>query len=270
MLQWPGQEIKASQGEHGYAPAPPEPPPPFSWATYKEPGTDITDINPDPRVVDTVSNVAGAAARGWSNTPTISQPFFGVGNAVREGVKEAWRQIPSAPSVDPSAPPPGDTQLTADQYAREHALNESANKSGYFALEPSEPGFTHLLWSLGAPFAKIGQTALGERPFPTGTDALEMAAPLAGAGDLRFTPRVHPLMKPYNDSAAALEAAKQYGPPEPPTVTPVTPGPQPSGVAQDSFHTRLRAGAASTITDTGGSGASGCAARNERSDRAAR
>jgi hypothetical protein len=81
--------------------------------------------------------------------------------------------------------------MTTAQMEKERALEETAGKSGYFALEPKEPGFNHLLWSLGAPFAEIGQAALGERPMPTGANALQMAAPLAGMGDLRFGgPRV--------------------------------------------------------------------------------
>ena len=179
------------QGEHGYAPAPPEAPPkPGPWAAPS--GGEFGDLSAQP----------------WATSDKPPADYAPVANIIRDAV------APSPPPTE--GPPPGDTQLTTAQYARERELEESANKSGYFALEPKEPGFGHLLWSLGAPFARIGQTALSERPFPTGTDALEMAAPLGGMGDLRFAPRVSPMMKAYNDSAAALEAAKQYGPPPPP------------------------------------------------------
>lgn len=162
--------------------------------------------------------------------------FAAVGNEFGDLAVPSWAQgepVPAgtvAPSARPAsppsaegAPPPGDTQLTTDQLARERALTENANQSGYFALEPKEPGFTHLLWSLGAPFAAIGQTALGERPVPTGVGALEMAAPLAGMGDLRFgPPRVSPMMEAFNQETAAREAAKRFGPPEPPTPAPLS------------------------------------------------
>ena len=168
----------AYAGEHGYASAPPE-----------------------PTQVETTGR--WAAPVGGEFGDLSAQPWAQAGP-------------PPAPSADPSAPPPGDTQLRTDQYARERALEESANKSGYFALEPSEPGFAHLLWSLGAPFARVGQTALGERPFPTGVGALETASPLAGVGELRFSPRVSPMMKTFNEETAAREASKQQGPPPPP------------------------------------------------------
>ena len=168
---------------------------------------------------------ARAAAAQFGALPSPSE--FGDLSA------QPWAQPGPPPSpatpVDRSAPPPGDTQLTTEQVARERALEENANKSGYFALEPSEPGFKHLLWSLGAPFAAIGQTALGERPIPTGVQALEAAAPLAGMGDVRFTARPHPMMQTYEAQSAALQAAREeaqrFGPPEPPTPAPVTPGP---------------------------------------------
>lgn len=98
------------------------------------------------------------------------------------------------PALPPPQMPRADTQMTTAQVAKEQQLEATANKSGYFALEPKEPGFNHLLWSLGAPFFAIGQTALGERPLPTGVNALEMAAPLAGAGDLRFSGPTRPGM----------------------------------------------------------------------------
>ena len=182
VLQWPGQEVKAGQGEHGYAAAPPEPTLPGPWAGPVQYGDVAVDSWPLP----------------GEEPPRPPRP---------------------AP-VDPSAPPPGDTQLTTAQLAEEQAREASADKSGYFALEPSEPGFGHLLWSLGAPFARIGQVPWHERPFPAGVDALETAAPLAGVGDLRFAPRVSPMMKSYEDQSAALRAARetaeQYGPPPPP------------------------------------------------------
>jgi hypothetical protein len=107
----------------------------------------------------------------------------------------------------PPEMPPGDTQMTTAQVAEEQRRQATANKSGYFALEPKEPGFNHLLWSLGAPFAAIGQTALGERPLPTGVNALQMAAPLAGAGDLRFSKPAIPPSGPPPDAYVAANAA---------------------------------------------------------------
>ena len=161
-----------------------------------------------------------------------------------EGRDEYGRPLgplgPAAPPlpgpVAPYAQPPGDTQLTTAQYGQEKALAETANKSGYFALEPSEPGFAHLVWSLGAPFAAIGQTALGERPMPTGVGALEMASPLAGMGDIRFgPPRTSPMMRAYEEQTTALKAARdaaeRYGPPEPPPRAPPSTEPPDSTAA---------------------------------------
>ena len=154
-------------------------------------------------------------------------PYVKAGAAIAKGTPPAT----SAPPADPyvaagqaiaaqtppvtttTAPPPempsGDTQLTTAQVTEEQAREANANKSGYFALEPKEPGFNHLLWSLGAPFFTIGQTATGERPLPTGTNALQMAAPLAGAGDLRFgTPAMPPVAPaPPPDAYVAANAA---------------------------------------------------------------
>ena len=192
-----------------------------------------------------IPKIAGAAAEGWLNTPTILKPFFGIGNAVGHGASEAWNQIAGAPA--PSAPtedtdPPGDTQLTTVQGARERVMTDNANHSGYFALEPNEPGFAHLLWSLGAPFAAIGQTALGERPLPApGLPSLEMAAPLAGMGDLRFPPRVSPMMEAFDAATAARKSpetfqeemrARAAAPEPPPPPGPLPPDPATSGIAR--------------------------------------
>lgn len=114
-------------------------------------------------------------------------------NKVAPPAQAEQSTAPARTQPQPSpAMPPGDTQMTTAQVAEEQRREGTANKSGYFALEPKEPGFNHLLWSLGAPFAAIGQTAMAERPFPTGVNALQMAAPLAGAGDLRFSGPVRP------------------------------------------------------------------------------
>jgi hypothetical protein len=176
----------------------------------------------------------GARKAGYSDAEIIGQlagaPLTTPNDISGEGRDEYGN--PTRPLEGGGAPPPpaetiplGDTQLTTPQYEREQALEQTANKSGYFALEPGEPGFKHLLWSLGAPFAAIGQTALGERPMPSGVGALEMASPLAGMGDLRFgPPRVSPMMKAYEEQTAALRAAREeaqrYGPPERPPQAP--------------------------------------------------
>ena len=204
--QWPGQEVMtAQQGEHGYAPAPPKPEPAESGRWAAPVGGEFGDL----------------AAQPWAQPGPPPSP---------------------ATPVDPSAPPPGDTQLTTAQYGQEKALDETANKSGYFALEPSEPGFAHLVWSLGAPFAKIGQIATGDRPMPTGVGALETAAPLAGMSDLRFTARPHPMMQAYEAQTAALrearEAAQRYGPPEAPPERFGPPGPPDPAVESGTARVR--------------------------------
>ena len=154
------------------------------------------------------------AYRDWKGEDTAAPSE---GASIADAYRAMPTETPAQPAVPPPEMPPGDTQMTTAQVAEEKAREAQANKSGYFALEPKEPGFAHLLWSLGAPFAAIGQTAWGERPLPTGVNALEMAAPMAGAGDLRFgsptvrVPRATPPEPPPPDaySAANARAAKE-------------------------------------------------------------
>ena len=49
VVQWPGQEVKAGQGEHGYAPAPPEAPKPqlTGLEGYPEEASRLTTPAPD-------------------------------------------------------------------------------------------------------------------------------------------------------------------------------------------------------------------------------
>ena len=63
---------------------------------------------------------------------------------------QPWAQPGPPPSsatpVDPSAPPPGDTQLTTAQYAQGEGTGRDREQvCSYFALEPSEPGL-RLIW----------------------------------------------------------------------------------------------------------------------------
>jgi hypothetical protein len=102
-------------------------------------------------------------------------------------------QGPASPVTAPPAQPvlpspsntpmeePGDTELTSAQIAASRAR---IAQSPYSALEPTEPGFKHLLWSMGAPFMQVGETALGYRPIPQGLDAAGLAA--TAATGLRF------------------------------------------------------------------------------------
>lgn len=117
--------------------------------------------------------------------------------------RERWGLNP--PAAAPSASPPstgtkpaaasdaamsapdnlGDTAMTTAQLAASRARSAQAP---YSSLEPSEPGFAHLLYSLGELPMRIGETALGYHPVPSGpgTTALSEASVGAGLGDLRF------------------------------------------------------------------------------------
>ena len=161
--QWPGQEVTPAtgRGELGYAAAPPLPP------SRKSP-------------MDTQAPAFLAPTEFGAAPAELPEAY-------RLGPSGDTPPSPTANAASPPVMPPGDTQLTTAQVADEQA--RAANKSGYFGLEPKEPGFAHLLWSLGTPFFGVGQTATGERPFPTGVDALEAAAPAAGIGEMRFGPR---------------------------------------------------------------------------------
>jgi hypothetical protein len=88
---------------------------------------------------------------------------------------------------DPFATPPPkddlpwDVPMTGAEMREEQKRTEAADKAlPLSSLEPSKPGFGHLVWSAlaGLPqmAARIGQTALGERPFPTPAQATEMAS----------------------------------------------------------------------------------------------
>lgn len=224
--QWPGQEIHPDAAWPGRRAGALMTPNDISGEGRDEYGRPTRPLEPlpapPPPATTTPNDISGEGRDEYGNP---IRPLEGGG----------------APPPPAEAIPPGDTQLTTPQYAREKALDETANKSGYFALEPSEPGFAHLVWSLGAPFAAIGQTALGERPMPSGVGALEMASPLAGMGDLRFgPPRSSPMMKAYEEQTAALKAARdaaeRYGPPErPPQAPPSIEPPDPavaSGIAR--------------------------------------
>lgn len=121
----------------------------------------------------------------------------------------------------------GDTELTTAQMAAQRAQAANVERTGYAALEPSEPGFPHLLWSAGQPFAQIGEIARGLRPIPQGVNALATAAPLAGVGDIRFD---NPLTifprrsAPAGPASPAANPLASQGAPPPiaePTFSPV-------------------------------------------------
>ena len=103
------------------------------------------------------------------------------------GEKSFWEQgsSPVVAETPKSAPAkddlPWDVPMTGAEMREEQKRTEAADKAlPLSSLEPSKPGFGHLVWSAlaGLPqmAVRIGQTALGERPFPTPTQATEMAS----------------------------------------------------------------------------------------------
>lgn len=137
--------------------------------------------------------------------------------------------LPDGPLPTPPIPPPdaaqratsdmGDTALTSDQIIQSRERSQS---SPYSALEPSEPGFKHLLWTVAEPFARIGETALGYHPIPSGGPALEQAAAVSPTG-LRFS---NPLMaRPMARPSPAAADVAQGGAVQNPLMSPAAPGP---------------------------------------------
>lgn len=115
---------------------------------------------------------------------------------------DPWSVVGAKPATPGGDGLPWDVPLTGDQMRVGQAMEKKADESLPLAsIEPKDPGFKHLLWSLGAgPLQtawKMGQTATGERPLPTASDAageamMGIVAPPVARGTARALGRVEP------------------------------------------------------------------------------
>lgn len=156
-----------------------------------------------------------AFRKEWGLNPPANSNAPGAAKVAPQPNPTPGTQPKAASDAASSAPDNlDDTALTTAQIAESRAR---AAQGPYSALEPSEPGFAHLLWSMGAGPMQLGETALGYKPIPTGINALEAALPLAGVGDLRgaIPPRGVPAPS-GNPLGVDLAANPVFGQPEAP------------------------------------------------------
>lgn len=128
---------------------------------------------------------------------------------------DPWAVVKHSPKPAASEDLPWDVPVSGGQMRKEKAL---AAKSDEAFPEPTEPGLKHLLWGLASGPIKIGQTALGERPIPSGTEALGEAAmgaipsPVIGRaasalGGGRIPVMAHPMTREgVTEAATAMRA----------------------------------------------------------------
>lgn len=189
------------------------------------PGKTATDASPSADAPDESAFRSRWGIGGIAPASPDEQSFrarWGIGGdtpaATAVPTTPAPRPITASDSAASSAdrlPPPPDSALTSAQIAESRAR---IAQSPYASLEPSEPGFAHLMWSMGAPFMNLGETALGYKPAPTGVNALAAAAPVAGVGDLRFggplsaPPPGASVQNPLASPRAAAGAPPTFGP----------------------------------------------------------
>lgn len=103
--------------------------------------------------------------------------------AAPDAVADQWAVIKADPAnAEATDDLPWDVPVSGAQMRETREKTKQADETlrAIESTAPKEPGFTHLLWSLGAgPFemaVRGGQSALGERPTPAGVEALEEAS----------------------------------------------------------------------------------------------
>lgn len=125
---------------------------------------------------DPLVKTTSAGSVEWGNEPLVKTP---VGNPDTKVNASGGREPSIAAKQADNLP--WDVPMTGDQMraAKEQTQNANETLNSIESTAP-EPGLKHLLWSIvGGPLevaVKGGQSALGERPLPSGMEALQEAS----------------------------------------------------------------------------------------------
>ena len=202
VVQWPGQEVQAGQGEHGYAPAPPETvksdtgpfdPVEPSYPDYVQRPLTVPDAVTGASMVDDYGRPVGA-------TPAAPEPVRHIVGAMGEG----WRATPSI--LTPEA---------QDAQYRLYGPVGGSIVNSLFSLAGAVPAATNALMYGGAELANqaTGDPRAGRDALMLGQTALTLGGAVPRVGAPTAGPRANPMMDAF--TRAEAERAAQPSRPQP-------------------------------------------------------